>query len=72
MSPLASWALVLSLIGLGWLLVFALMRAASRTSRMEERCHELDSTVLALAAYRGKFKGGKDEAEEGPPPRDAA
>jgi hypothetical protein len=71
MSPLASWALVLSLIGLGWLLV-GLMRAASRASRMEERCHELDSTVLALAAYRGKFKGGKDEAEEGPPPRDAA
>jgi len=52
MSPTVSWTLICLLLGFLYLLLFSLLRAASRTSRREEH---LDNLKL-IQAMREKEK----------------
>lgn len=72
MTPALSWLLVGGLAFFFFVVTYALMRAAGRASRMEERMYEVDSSLLALEAYRGRFRGVRDSEAEVPPPDAAA
>lgn len=62
MSPLATWGLVGAMLGLIYLFIFALCRAAARADRQMDaimrrnypRVYELDSGKLALAMHRAQ------------------